>query len=304
MGRYTAIKGQTLTINLLEDSRDNGWVISGNRATHSGCNAGVIELKVADYTAGIPNRFKYAVVGYRSGTVQLQVGSQTGSSRSSNGEYEDIITPLVNDKVSFYSNGELTLEFFAISPVKGEGVSNGVTFGFYEKDNKWGGNFSYLPETMVRFTSGFFSFKKGQLWKHNTNETRNNFYGQQYTSKITFYVNLSPETIKNFYSMRQLSTSVWTAPNKGDILVYASEGKPNGQESRLRSGRFKRLNQAFFADFMRDMNDQRFNTPEEALKKGGLLQGNVLKVSLENDEVVEVRLQQIDITVSPQNLTY
>lgn len=301
MGSYTAIKGQTLTIDLLEDSRDNGWVISGNKAIHSGCNAGVIELKVANYTVGVPNKFQYAVSGFVSGTVQLRVGATNGAVRSANGTYEDIITPVTNDKVRFYSNGELTLEFFAISPVQGEGESNGVTFGFYEKDNKWGGNFSYLPETMVRFTSGFFSFKNGELWKHNTNELRNNFYGEQFNSQISFYVNLNPDEVKLFHTMRQNASKVWSAT---DIEIAPYFGKPTGQKSRLKKGRFKSLNGQFLADFLRNMEDSRFSTNLEALMKGGLLQGKVMKITLQNDDTVEVRMVSVDVILSKSDYTF
>lgn len=301
MGSYTAIKGQTLTISLLEDSRDNGWVISGNKAIHSGCNAGEIELKVANYTVGVPNKFQYAVSGLVSGTVQLRVGSSNGAVRSANGTYEDIITPVINDKVRFYSNGELTLEFFAISPVQGEGENNGATFGFYEKDNKWGGNFSFLPETMVRFTDAFFSFKNGELWKHNTNETRNNFYGQQFNSQISFYVNLNPDEVKLFHTMRQNSNKVWSAT---DIEIVPYYGKPTGQKSRLKKGRFKYLNNQFFADFLRNMEDSRFLTNLEALMKGGLLQGKVMKITLENDDITEVRLVSVDVILSKSDYTF
>lgn len=304
MGTYSAIKGQTLTINLLEDSRDNGWVISGKKATHSGCNAGVIEMKVPDYTVGVPNRFQYAVSGYKSGTVQLQVGSQTGAVRSANGEYEDIITPVTNDKIRFYSNGELTLEFFAISPVQGEGENNGVTFGFYEKDNKWGGNFSYLPETMVRFTSGFFSFKNGELWKHNTNDLRDNFYGVQYGSEIEFYVNTNPKEDKRFYSLFEKGNSVWSAPENGDVYIFPSEGKPNGQSSRIKEGRFKHAEQNYFADFLRDLNDPRFLWEADRLFKGAELQGNVMRLRLRNDKTAEVKLFSIDVSLSDKQLTY
>lgn len=301
MGTYSAISGQTLTIDLLEDSRDNGWIISGNKAIHSGCNAGIIELKTASYKVGVPNTFEYEVSGLTSGGVELRVGANTSPSRTSNGIYKDVFTPALNDKVRFYSNGNLALEFFAVYPVQGEGESNGVTFGFYEKENKWGGNFSYLPENMVRFVNGFYTFKNGELWKHNTNELRNNFYGEQFTSQISFYVHLNPDEVKLFENMRQHSNKVWSAI---DIEIPPYFGKPNGQKSRLKKGRFKNLQGSWFASFLRDINDSRFSTDLESLMRGAELQGNVMKITIENDDLVEVRLVSVDIIVSLSQYTY
>lgn len=306
MGSYIAIKGQTLSINLLDDLRDNGWVISGGKAIHSGCNPGFIELLGSNYTIGVPNEFEYKVVDYTNGYVNVQVGSSVGNNISSNNEsVKEVFTPQVNDKVRFYSNGNLAIKVLSISPVLPDGTSNGITLGFYEKDNKWGGNYSYLPETMIRFVNSFFTFKSGELWRHNQNVLRNNFYGEQYTSKIVFYVNLSPDEVKNFFSMRQKSNKVWTASNNDDIYIYPSEGKPNGQSSRLKMGRFKRLNNGdWFVDFLRDISDPRFMNEQDALRNGSLLQGNVMRVTLENDSAEEVRLLSVDVIVGTQQYTY
>lgn len=301
MGTYSAISGQTLTIDLLEDSRDRGWTISGRKATHSGCNAGIIELINPEFEVGVPNVFEYEVSGYSSGGVELRVGANTGVSRTANRIYKETFTPALNDRVRFYSNGDLTLEFFSVYPVKGEGESNGVTFGFYEKANKWGGNFSYLPENMIRFVNSFYTFKNGELWKHNTNETRNNFYGEQYTSRITFYVHLNPDQVKLFHTMRQKSNKVWSAT---DIEIPAYFGKPNGQKSRLKKGRFKNMQGDWFADFLRDLNDPRFATDLESLMRGAELQGSVMKITIENNDTVEVRLSSVSIIVSLSDFTF
>lgn len=305
MALYEAIKGQTLSINLLEDYRDNGWSITGGKAIHEGCNAGLVRQINVNTTPNVPNKFTYVVSGYKSGSVNIRIENVSGIPRTSNGEFTEILTPNFGDRVYFYSDGNLALESLSISPVKAEGESNAKTFAFDERNKKWIGEFSYHPETMLRFVNLFLTAKNGTLWSHGTNELRNNFYGVQYTSKIIFYVNLSPDEVKNFFSMRQKSNKLWTASNDGDIFIPPSQGKSIGQSSRLKSSRFKKLNNGdWFADFLRDINDTRFINPNEALFKGALLQGNVMKITIENSDTVEVRLLEIDVAVSSQNYTY
>lgn len=300
MGSYSAIKGQTLSINLLDDLRDNGWVISGGKAIHSGCNAGLIELRNPNYTVGVPNIIKYEVSGYSSGGVNIRVGSTNGVTRTANDVYEEVITPALNDKVYFYSDGNLTVDYLSIAPL-GEGESNGIAVGFDEKNNKWISYYSYEPEMMVKFIDNFFTFKEGKLWKHNVNEVRNNFYGVQYTSKIKYYVNVNPTEVKEFFSMRQKSNKVWSVT---DAYIEPYEGKSSGQRTRIKKGNFKVLQGDFFAPFLRNQLDPRFNSELEALMKGGSMQGSYIEINLENEDTVEVRLFSVDVECAPHNYTY
>lgn len=299
MGSVTLIKGQTANINLLEDSRDNGWLISGGKAIHNGCNQGYIELLNSNYTVGVPNVFRFVVSGYSSGNVNIQVGANNGATRTANGVYEQTFTPALNDKVRFYSDGNLTVEVLAIYPFTE--VSNGVTVGFDEKYNKWVSYYSYEPEMMINALNGFFTSKNGGMWRHGVNETRNNFYGQQFTSIVRFYVNLNPTQVKNFYSIREKSNKVWAVT---DATIPARYGKPNGQRSRIKKGNFKHYQGDWQADFLRDILDPRYLTELDALLKGAELQGNYMRITLENVDEVEVRMLSVDISVSPSENTY
>lgn len=305
MGSIIAIQGQTISVDLREDYRDNGWTISSNKATHNGCNAGYMDLIPASLTIGVPNEIIYEISDYSSGFVNVSVGIVNGTPRTGNGVIREVFTPQEGDKVRFYSDGNLTISSFTVAPVEQDIYANARTYAYDDKNQRWLGNFSFVPENMVRFLNTFFTFRDGKLWKHNDNEIRNNFYGQQYTSKIIFYVNLSPDEVKNFFSMRQKSNKLWTSPNNDDIFIPPSEGKEIGQSSRLKASRFKKLNNGdWFADFLRDINDTRFVNKNDALFNGALLQGNVMRITLENSDTVEVRLLEVDITVGAQNYTY
>ena len=58
--------------------------------------------------------------------------------------------------------------------------------------------YSFQPDYMIGMNQHFYSFKGGNLWKHNTNELRNNYYGVQYNSMVRGVFNTSPLENKKF----------------------------------------------------------------------------------------------------------
>lgn len=75
----------------------------------------------------------------------------------------------------------------------------------------WNSFWSYTPDWMTEMNSIFYTFKNGELWKHNVNTTRNNFYGSQYPSSIRTIFNTDPLTVKMFNTVSLNSTHPWTA---------------------------------------------------------------------------------------------
>lgn len=80
----------------------------------------------------------------------------------------------------------------------------------------WNSFWSYQPDFMTQMNSMFYSFKNGNLWKHNVNQTRNNFYGKQYTSTVRTIFNNDPLTVKMFNALALNSTHAW------DVNVYTN----------------------------------------------------------------------------------
>lgn len=81
----------------------------------------------------------------------------------------------------------------------------------------WVSFYSYEPDWMIGMNNYFYTFKGGNLWRHNTNETRNNFYGVQYTSKITSVINQSPLENKLFKTLNIEGDDSWDATLQTDI---------------------------------------------------------------------------------------
>ena len=69
------------------------------------------------------------------------------------------------------------------------------TLTFSNKAEGWTSRWTYRPEWMIGLNSTFFSFKEGNLYQHDTNQTRTQFYNQPVNDPL-FY-GFSIETIIN-----------------------------------------------------------------------------------------------------------
>ena len=82
--------------------------------------------------------------------------------------------------------------------------------------------YSYIPDMMVGMNNYFYSFKQGNLYRHNTNSTRNNYYGVQYNSTIKSVFNASPLENKLFKTINLESDSAWAATLQTDLQTNGS----------------------------------------------------------------------------------
>lgn len=81
----------------------------------------------------------------------------------------------------------------------------------------WTSFHSFIPDMMIGMNQHFFTFKGGNLYKHNSNAVRNNYYGQQYTSKLTSVFNEAPLDNKLFKTLNLESDDTWSAVLETDI---------------------------------------------------------------------------------------
>jgi len=81
----------------------------------------------------------------------------------------------------------------------------------------WPSFYSFIPEYMVGMNQYLYSFNGGNLYRHNTNQTRNNFYGTQYNSKLISVFNDVPLENKIFKTLNLESDDPWEADLISDI---------------------------------------------------------------------------------------
>lgn len=126
-----------------------------------------------------------------------------------------------------------------------------MTLAYSDASKGWTSFFSYIPEKMIGMNSYFYTFKGGNLWRHNTNQRRNNFYGVDNSSKVVGVFNIEPTSVKNFNTFSTDNDTPWnctfyTDLSKGTIdksqfvekeggyFAYI-RGASNNNDSRLRS---------------------------------------------------------------------
>ena len=83
------------------------------------------------------------------------------------------------------------------------------TLSYAEDSQGWPSFYSFLPDYMIGMNGYFYSFNNGKLYRHNTNEVRNNYYGVDYPSTLTGVLNIEPKTIKLFKTMSYESNDRW-----------------------------------------------------------------------------------------------
>lgn len=91
------------------------------------------------------------------------------------------------------------------------------TLTYSEVAKGWTSFYSFEPEMMIGMNNYFYSFKGGKLYRHNTNITRNNFYGSQHKSTITGVINEEPSTVKTFKTINLESNQPFNCTLTSDL---------------------------------------------------------------------------------------
>lgn len=303
MASYTIVKNTPLFIDLSADFVDQGWSVSGDVASHSGCNSGYID-RLMDLSAATQWSFEYEILSMVSGSINIVVNGISGIVYNTSGKKPAQVFNVTGPSilVRFFGVGVNSLKLLKVfSPSQSV---QPLALAFNEKANSFISHFNYDPDIMLKFIKRNFMFKNGVLWESNVNPVRNNFFGVQYKSVIRFYVNGDNiEEIKKFWGIEVNSNEVWSSPNSGDLKIYPNFRKPNGLQSRLKKGNFTNIQGKWYADFLKNMLDPRFGTQLEALMKGADLVGQLLEVTIENTSTTEVRLISVDVIYTKQNYT-
>lgn len=81
----------------------------------------------------------------------------------------------------------------------------------------WTSFFSYHPDWMIGMNQYFYTFKGGNLYRHNVNPVRNNFYGVQYNSVMQSVFNDAPLENKLFKTLNLEGDDAWAATLETDL---------------------------------------------------------------------------------------
>ena len=103
------------------------------------------------------------------------------------------------------------------------------TISFTELTKGWTSRKSFIQENGISLNGKYYTFKNGEIWEHNANALRNNFYGTQYNSTIKFIFNEAPSVVKNFKTINYEGTQSKIIQNTGDYR-YDNEASISGWE--------------------------------------------------------------------------
>ncbi len=76
-----------------------------------------------------------------------------------------------------------------------------ITVSYSEDSKGWPSFYSFIPEKMIGMNNFFYTFKNGNLYRHNTNTNRNEYYGVA--------GNLNPSTITSVFNVKPLEAKLW-----------------------------------------------------------------------------------------------
>ena len=92
-----------------------------------------------------------------------------------------------------------------------------VTLSYSSGVKGWPSFYSFIPESTQGMNNYLYTFKNGQLYRHNSNSLRNNFYGIQYNTTIKSVFNKGPLENKLFKTIILESDAPWSATLVTDL---------------------------------------------------------------------------------------
>lgn len=91
------------------------------------------------------------------------------------------------------------------------------TLTYSEGVKGWVSFYSYNPDWMIGMNQYFYTFKGGNLFRHNINTQRNTFYGTFMPSSIESVFNTSPLENKLFKTLNLEGDNAWSATLETDL---------------------------------------------------------------------------------------
>jgi hypothetical protein len=96
------------------------------------------------------------------------------------------------------------------------------TLSYSDSVKGWPSFYSYFADWMIGMNNYFYSLKAGNLYRHNTNPLRNNYYNVQYNSTLTSVFNEMPLENKLFKTINLESDATWGITLDSDIQTGAT----------------------------------------------------------------------------------
>lgn len=146
------------------------------------------------------------------------------------------------------------------------------TLSYSESAQGWVSFYSYEPDYMIGMNNFFYSFKGGNIHRHNTNEQRNTFYGPWFVRIGNAAGAFTPTTLQSVFNTSPLENKLFKTINLEGDAKWAVQLETDLQFSGFIEANFFEKKEAAFFAFIR--NNQ---VGELALRSvNGIGQSNVV----------------------------
>jgi hypothetical protein len=129
------------------------------------------------------------------------------------------------------------------------------TLTYSDQVEGWVSFYSYEPDWMIGMNNYFYTFKGGNLYRHNVNSIRNQFYGVNFSSMVKSVFNDVPLENKLFKTMNIEGDDAWAATMITDIQ----------NSGFIEYDWFEKKEQSYYA-FVRNSGTTPANVSEYALR--------------------------------------
>tara|TARA_R110000824_G_scaffold15801_3_gene66311 strand:- start:446 stop:2242 length:1797 start_codon:yes stop_codon:yes gene_type:complete len=215
----------------------NSYVFGGNYGLY-GTGTGVFVL------TGVPSQHPIAIHNFgKTGQITYNGTTSAGLKTGLDGNtyeyfYGDVTITVTGNygTTSYecyyhgYMGGENNLQFDNVTcpnlqppviPPQGD-PDKQYTLSYSDTAKGWPSFYSYFSDWMIGMNNYFYSIKAGNLYRHNTNSLRNNYYNVQYNSTLTSVFNDMPLENKLFKTINLESDAAWGVTLDSDIQTGAT----------------------------------------------------------------------------------
>ena len=177
----------------------------------------------------------------------------------------------------------------AFMPIATAPVFAGETICYSEVEEGQTSTWDYAPEYMACINTTLVSFKSGQLYLHDSNELRGNFYGVQYKPSITVLSNADYTQVKAWKALYIEANSLWYCPR----AVTESNTMFGGvMQTRMGSGMVRGKEGKWYVEFNRDINTPNSVNP---IANGRKMRSQSIFVELTTDSVGESVITEVSV---------
>jgi len=156
-----------------------------------------------------------------------------------------------------------------------DGQAKTLVYKINAEPNFWQGSYSYTQEGYITIQNILYSFKFGQLYRHNDTSSYCNFNGVQYKSRLMFICNQQPERDKVY-------DNAAVEVNMRPTLTYFMSLSPYTQVSNLQDFDWQQKESAMYSQIYRNvLTPTATGLKPNALVTGEKMRTYALRVMLE-----------------------